>query len=456
MLRFLPAVTSLAIVLGHSCLSYAADFKLVVADGGGGNGGNDWLKIVNTNPSSVLSNPGPLSTFAVGTGTGTDNIEAIVFVPTSANYLTGTLFAVNENTSPNPDVGQFGTIDLSTGVFSSIGSGIGSGNGALGIQLLDDIDGLTIDPFSGIMYGTHRRGGADTPDLLFQIDRTTGSVIANAFGAGIDYVQVLPGTGNNADIDDITISSYDGQMYGVANGNGSGDTLVRIDKFTGALTTVGVMGIDDVEGLAFEGNGLMWGTTGTGGTSTTSNRIWSIDPTTGVASIPTGYDSTTHQIGSPGSDFESIAGLLDAPNTISGTVFYDANINGIFDSGTENGFQGIEVRLYRDVNLDGLVDINDILLDTKLTDVDGFYEWIVLATGAFVLNIDITGIPLGDGLTTDNIELANFGTSFGLSDPNNNFGFVPEPSTYLLCLALSRPGAGAFYRRSRLKKTAAA
>lgn len=422
--RALTIVIALGASLVVSEGILANDLKLVVADGGGANGGNDLLKIVNT---SLLTST------AIGTGTGTSNIESAVFIPTTGGYQNGTLYAVNENTTPNPDVGQFGTINLTTGVFSAIGSGIGSGRGLLGgvdtsNVLLDDIDGLTIDPFSNVMYGTLRRGSAS--DLLIQINPTTGAFVPNAFGVNQDFVELLPGTGNNADIDDISISPFDGQMYGIANASGSNDSLVRINKLTGAITTVGSLGVTDMEGLAFENNGLLWGTTGTSSSpSANDDSIWSIDPVTGVATTPGQLLS-----GGGGSDFEAVAGLLDDLNGLSGTMFFDANVNGAFDSGTESGIQGVTVRLYRDVNLDGLVDGGDVLLDTEVTNASGFYEWDIIATGRFVLDIDLSTVPVNTALTTDNLEFANFGTSFGAFDPNNNFGVVavPEPSTYLM------------------------
>ena len=55
------------------------------------------------------------------------------------------------------DAGTWGTINLNTGAFSSIGS-FGSGDGDDGEVDFNDVDGLTVDPTTGIMYGSERYG----------------------------------------------------------------------------------------------------------------------------------------------------------------------------------------------------------------------------------------------------------------------------------------------------------
>ena len=148
----------------------------IVADSGGGNGGNDLL--IKTDVIGNLPDP----FVQIGTGTGTSNIEAAVAQPG-----TNILFAANQGVSN----GQLGTVDLITGVFTPTSQVMGSGDGSDGTEIFNDPDGLAFDPATGRLFATIRRGGSDE-DLLIELDPTTGAHIPDAFGAGVDYVEVQP------------------------------------------------------------------------------------------------------------------------------------------------------------------------------------------------------------------------------------------------------------------------
>jgi hypothetical protein len=199
----------------------------------------------------------------IGSGTGTFFIEAIAFQPG-----TEVLFAT--------DAGMLGTLDLVTGRFNPVGSGVGRGSGAHGSVELDDIDGLTFDPTNGDLYGSHR--SSRDRDLLLRIDPATGAFVPGAFG-GDDYV-VVEGLGGLEDIDDLAIDPTDGQMYAIANNDGRGDHLVKLDKATGATTDVGPLGEGDMEGLSFAPDGQLIGTTGK---VSGNEAIWDLDKATGSA-----------------------------------------------------------------------------------------------------------------------------------------------------------------------------
>ena len=361
----------------------------VVADAGGANGGDDWFTKVDRDTG--VETP-------VGTGTGTTAIEAMAF-----NAGATILYAA--------DADELGSIDLSSGVYTTIGA-FGTGTGADSARSFNDVDGLTFDPLTGILYGSVRRN-AD-PDLLIQINPQTGAFVPNAFGAGIDYV-VVNVVSNHADIDDIAIDAYDGQMYGIANSGGYDDRLVKINKLTGAATNVGLLGVDDHEGLSFDNSGQLFGTTGTLG----GNSLFYVDKSTGAAygQIPL----------SAGTDYESSESLLCPPNTIEGTVFLDTNGDALLDGG-DLGADDVIVQLYRDVNTDGLVDVNDILVATQQTDSNGEYSFEVASVGAFVLDVDTDSLPTGATLTTDNVEVADFGTETGLVERGNDFGYIETPT----------------------------
>ena len=364
----------------------------LVADAGGGAGGNDRLTRVDR--ATGVETP-------IGQGTGTNNLEANAFLP-GADIL--------YSTNQDAGTGVFGTIDLTTGVFSPIGVH-GGGNGAQGPITFQDVDGLTFDPFTFELYGSVRRPAAGQSDLLFRIDPVTGDGIDNAFGPGVDYVEI-PIVLGRTDIDEIAIDAYDGQMYAIAN-NGGSDLLLRIDKTTGASTNVGTVGINDMEGLGFYNDGSLFGSTGSGGGS--PNTLFDIDKGTAVA-------SNARPLG-VGSDYESNDCLVGDPNSIAGTVFLDRDASSTF-GGPDVGTAGVTVELYRDVNTDGLVDGGDVLLDTRTTNGAGFYSFSFASTGAFVLQIDPTDLPPGSIMTTDNVEAADFGPGVGMADANNDYGHV--------------------------------
>ena len=288
------------------------DFCYLVADAGGGPPGNDLLTMVDTDDTNPATNE-----TSVGTGTGTTFIESIAFQPAPGPNTIGPLYAAN--------AGQLGTLSLTTGLFTPTSLPFGAGDGSLpgGPITFSDVDGLAFDTFSGTLYGTHRRTGAGLDDLLFQIDPSTGAHIPDAFGMGIDYVVITSTLAvMRSDIDDISIDPSDGQMYASANNGGIMDRLVIIDSSTGAVTDVGAFGVGDMEGLSFDDNGQLLGTTGVDGFAD-SNRLYDINIGTGVASNPRVLDN--------GTDYESVAChksyLISDPKTSS--LFADNDGNGV-------------------------------------------------------------------------------------------------------------------------------
>ena len=162
--------------------------------------GEDWL-ISSWRTGGGFENIGD---FGVG------GIEAIAF-----NFDDSILYG--------EDGGDLGSINTTTGAFTVIGSAgdaDGYQNGLLVTETISSLDGLAFDPGTGILYGAERVGG---DDLLVQINPTNGEVVQDAFGLGVDYVEILasPITGFD-DIDDITIDPTDGQMYEISNNDAAG------------------------------------------------------------------------------------------------------------------------------------------------------------------------------------------------------------------------------------------
>jgi subtilisin family serine protease len=361
-----------------------------VASLGGGNGGDDLLTAV------IADDPDPTTNeTTIGTGTGTLNVAAAAYQPG-----TGILYAA--------DAGQLGTLDLATGLFAPSPQPVGTGNGVLGSQELSNVQGLVFDPFTGVLYGSVRKSDLD---LLIQINPTTGAVITNSFGTGVDYVPVQP-VGGLADVNDIAIDPFDGQMFGVASDGSGVSQLVKINKATGETIDVGPLGVDGVQGLSFTSDGRLFGITGGSG-----NALYKIDKVVGAAAGPRPLDN--------GSDYRAVTCLTAPVNTISGLVFFDKDSDGVF-GGNDSGTKGVAARLYRDVNGDGLPDDADVLLAAQDTDAAGNFSFVVGAGGTFVLDINTRDLPRSHALSTDNHESASF-TGFGSADTGNNFGHINQP-----------------------------
>jgi hypothetical protein len=305
------------------------------------------------------------------------------------------------------DGGTLGSIDINTGAFTAIGPA-GTANGPLGPEVISSLDGLAFDPVTGFLFGTERIGGTD--DLLVRLDPLTGAVVAGHFG-GDDYVVILasPITGF-PDIDDITVDPTDGQMYGISNDGGVGDHLIKIDKTDGSVIDVGAfLGTDDMEGLSVSPDGNIFGTTGTGG----GNSLWDIDKITGFATLVFAY---------PGgySDIEGVSCLRS--NVMTGTVFVDTSGEGTLNPG-ELGLAGVTVRLYSELNGNGLPDDGLPALQTVVSPASGFYEFFVDSFGDYVIEVDATTLPSGWSLTGPSLHTASF-ADFGNVDEGNDFGAI--------------------------------
>ena len=265
----------------------------MVADNGGGGGGNDLFTAIDTADFSPVTNE---TNF--GIGTGTSGIEAIAY-----NSATGVVYAAN--------VGQLGTLSTATGLFQALPLAFGTGGGSLGNISLNNVDGLTYDSTSGVMYGSHARGGND---LLLQINMATGAHIPNAFGAGIDYVQITPVVGNTI-VDDIAVDPTTGIMYASTNNGGSTDRLASVNKLTGVTTNISLITVPDIEGMGTDPTGQLWGTSGTQGV------LYEIDKVTGVGSNGRTIDN--------GGDYESIDCYAISP-----TITADLSLTKTVDDAT--------------------------------------------------------------------------------------------------------------------------
>lgn len=346
--------------------------------------------------------------------TGRFGVEAVAFDP-----FNGILYTASDD--------QFGRADTLAGTFINIGTGVGIMSGPEGDYDVADIDGLTFDPNSGILWASERRSAVGTDnDYIFQIDPTTGNFIPDAFGVGIDYIvaqEVFDPVINRLvyDVDDIAIDPATSELYVISNQGGSGGMLTVIDKTNGSVKEVigNFAGVNDIEGLGFYNSGLLYGTTGKDSPNPNdNNKIYSVNKVTATLVELSVVDPTDTQ-----KDYESCDCMTGGVNLITGTVFFDADLSSSLTNG-EIGEAGIVLELYLDIDGDGILTPDvDILVNTTQTDADGDYSFTVASTANYIVRTDVSTLPNNDGMTTDNIETASFVTVSQI-DPNNNFGYV--------------------------------
>lgn len=116
--------------------------------------------------------------------------------------------------------------------------------------------------------------------------------------------------------------------------------------------------------------------------------------------------------------------------TIGDTVYTDWNGDGGQDTG-EEGISGVKVRLYRDLNANGVVDAGDTLLSTATTDANGFYQFTNLpGNGAdYLVMVDSGTVPAGYVQTADRDSTKDHKTVVELTDASVNdadFGYRPR------------------------------
>jgi len=296
--------------------------------------------------------------------TGTYDIESMAMNP-----INSVIYAIDGDT--------VGIISVTTGLFTPfVGGVLGNLNGSSGIRDISDVDGLTYDTVNNILWASERR--TVNNDLLFQIDPATGQFIPDAFGAGNDYVVVVT---PEQDLDDLAIG-LDGTLYAISNDGSTGNqSLGTIDKITGVFTPIGDYEIQDVEGLTFTSSGQLMATTGKSGKN--DSEFFSVDPNTAeinyIASLL------------PANDVEACT--CSSSSFINGVigdfVWADLNSNGIQDHG-EPGVEGVEVNL---------LDEFENLLFTTTTDAFGFYQFIELPSGTYIIEAVLLA---GTSFTTQN------------------------------------------------------
>jgi hypothetical protein len=206
------------------------------------------------------------------------------------------------------------TIDLATGVATPVGS-----------TGLFDVEGLSFSA-DGVLYGVD-----DSGDRLVTCSATTGVCAAvGGFGVSVrdlglsfdgngklwmsndepeTFYEINPGTGAAASVgpqgQEVTGLAFGGGVLYGLGGDGT-NNLVTINRSTGAATPVGPLGAVQVQdgGIDFDQSGVLWGINDYTSQPGTPSQIFTIDPTTGAATV---VATVRDESGAPLWGFESLA-----------------------------------------------------------------------------------------------------------------------------------------------------
>ncbi len=282
--------------------------------------------------------------------TGTFDIEALAYWPNSR-----TLYAANGGVLVRLEW-------MTDGRFTAIGAGIGSVNGPLGSISVTDVDGLAFDPTTSppLLFGSVRRANEGENDLLIRIDTNTGQRVANAFGAGVDYLVVqnaiTSGGAVCSDVEDLAFDPLDGSLFALQSDGGEHALLTRINPWDGGVIVVGPPGVDDAEGLTFDLEGNLFLSTGKNARNLAQrDGLYSVDKISGAA---------TNRRAATKEDIEGISCFTANVSLIGDMIWRDDNRNGLREAG-EPGLAGVTVHLLRAA--DGAI------LQTRITGADGAF-----------------------------------------------------------------------------------
>lgn len=242
------------------------------------------------------------------------------------------------------------------------------------------ITGLAIDPITGILYGVTNHNSAVNPDSLVSINKTTGAgTFIGALGTRIS---------------DIAIDSA-GNIYGFSGTTAGG--LFSINKSTGAATAVGGGYIVTGGGCAFDASDVLY--LSDNGTQPGRN-LNTVDLITGVRTVVNSFT------GSPNSG----GGALNAACFVSSTLY---GIDQGFGTGTYH-LVSIDPSTAVITDLGTLPDFFDALVGSSAASI--------LLTPAFGEVGDTIGVS-GSGLAPSAVVSATFdGSPLSLSGTTTTDG----------------------------------
>lgn len=294
--------------------------------------------------------------------------------------------------------------------------------GSEGSLTIDDFDAMSVDANGDIWAGS----SDNNPCLLVVLDRSTGNVKENYFGAGVDYLKVDNHSYPALRFDAMAFDPLTNELYASMNGLSQNyDYLFKIHKTTGAMTLFKqISQTSDVEGMAFDAKGDLYLTTGANSTdSDDDNKLWKVDLRTGI---------TTEVFSLGGSDVETCDCVIGDPVPtveISGTIYFDQDKDGTYDA-PDFEKTTMAVELYTDVNANGTYESGtDVLAQTTTSYADGTYyfrvEYDGSGTDRYLVRIDTNDFPSGSSFSgSDILAVSVSGGSLTIDD--NDFGFESD------------------------------
>ena len=231
-------------------------------------------------------------------------------------------------------------------------------------------------------------------------------------GSGVIGDKVFDDVNENGVFDggDVGINGATIKLYEDTNGNGvidPGDTLI-------ATTTSAGGGNYSFTGLAEDLDYLVE-------VSLADPAVDGFYPNPYVASTPLLIPVANLT----GTFDEADFGFFDSPpSSIGDQLCIDSNEDGLCTGG-EPPVPNVDVRLYKDVNGNGVLDAADVLLTTTTSDANGQYTFAGLAPGDYIVDIDNTDpdIPVGYAPAKDEIAVTDLPSGTDRTDVD--FPFVP-------------------------------
>ncbi len=254
-----------------------------------------------------------------------------------------------------------------------------------------------------------------------QVSDTTGNMAAAATLGSFNVDLTPPAAAASATNMDSSALGTGGYTFSVTFNDASGINLTTLNGSDFEVT--GPNGFDQFASLV--------GTTGSGSSVTATYSIaapggaWTSDAAgsyTIIASSNAIYDTYGNVLaGGTIATFNAAFGGESnsaATGSISGTVYNDANGNGIFDA-RELPLVGVVV--FADLNLNGVLDENE---PSAITDVNGIYTLVGLADGRYSV---MEQVPSGYQMSSPSGGVISATVAGGLAVTGDNFANQVSP-----------------------------
>jgi len=253
-----------------------------------------FYSVSSSSPNLLYQKDASSNNWEVVGETGTNNLKALAY-----HNENNILYGIDE--------GVLGTINLQTGQFNTIGL-INLGDGVYDEVILDNVEALTYDPFSGLLFAIQRIPGEGeaTNDLFFKIDPLTGFIVKDAVfdfkNRRFDYVPVPEILREGTSIKDIlglAINPLTYDLVALHSQNGQ-TTISNLNKRTGEIESVLYNSNSPFSDISYDASGNLFAIIGDSN-NTQSNTFVFINVDAGTESILPNITSD------PAFNFQSLA-----------------------------------------------------------------------------------------------------------------------------------------------------